>query len=525
MDIVFKAARDIWEKLKKIWEKLQGIDVKEKSIFALLFVGIVVALLPMLIIAKYNVPCADDYSYGRDAHLAWNQSHSLLDVLNASVQGVKTTYFRWQGTYSAVFAFSLQPAVFGEKWYSLTTYIMLISLCGGIACLVTAVFHGTLKATWYQTGIVTIVLLAICTQLVPSPVEGFYWYNGSVLYTFFFGISLILYAKVLTYIRLSATALSPVKGILRLFSLSVLSAIVAGANYVTALITAVLFACVLAFLIVQKKRSCMGFVVPFCVFFVGFFVNILAPGNSLRQAAVVHHPSALLSILLSFCAAAYYALDWLTPVLVILVIFLIPLLYKIAAKTSYSYSYPVLVLLGSFCLFAAMFCPPIYAEGDRGPDRLLDIIYYAFVILLVFDLFYILGWYRRRAEARGTCIKAGDPGSECERSAYSGAIFSAVALLLAVILSGSVLGGSYYTSGNALLDLVRGNASAYYDTAMERVDILTDDSQQDVVLPRYPVKPRVLYRIDIETDPSHWRNMNMSDYYQKNSVALEPGEE
>lgn len=511
MNALVKAGQDNWEKFKRT-------KVDEKSTFIILFIGIIIILIPMLVIAKYDVPCADDYNYGLLTHLEWEQSHSILNVLKKSVQQVKQSYFDWQGTYSAVFAFSLQPAIFGEEWYPLTTFIMLISLCGGISYLFIIVFRQILNATWYQTGIVTIALLAICTQLLPSPVEAFYWYNGSVYYTFFWGISLVLYAKVLMYIRLSDTVLSPVKRILRLLSLSILSAIIAGTNYVIALTTAILFTCVLVYILIQKKYSCLvGLVFPFFVFVVGFITNIMAPGNSVRQSYFPNHPSALFSIFRSFKDAIYYTHRWLTPSLILLAMFLVPLLFKIAAKTSYSYSYPFLTSFGSFCLYASLFCPSEYAMGTPGPGRLLNIIYFAFVILLVFNLFYILGWCKRTAEKRGIGIKTETQENKGERSVYS-MVFLLVVLM--IFLSGI----QYHTYGFALKSLRKGEARTYYDTAMERLDLLKDDSQQDVVLPRYSVKPEILYFNDITEDSTAVSNVNMSNYYQKNSVILESEE-
>lgn len=511
MNTLVRAGQDIWERLKRT-------KVEEKSIFIILLVGIVIILIPMLIIAKYNVPCADDYSYGQLTHLAWEQSHSILNVLKKSVQQVKQSYFSWQGTYSAIFAFSLQPAVFGEEWYPLTTFIMLISLCGGISYLFIVVFRQILNATWYQTGIVIIALLGICTQLLPSPVQAFYWYNGSVYYTLFFGISLVLYAKILTYIRLSDAAISAVKRILRLLTISVLSVIIAGSNYVTALTTAILYVCVLALMLAQKKYSCLGLIFPFCVFAVGFIINILAPGNSVRQSSFPDHPTALFSIFLSFRGAIRYASNWLTPSLLILIIFLVPLLYKIAVGTNYSYSHPLLILFGTFSLFASMFCPSIYATGSVGPERLLNIIYYAFVVLLIFNLFYVLGWCKEMAKKHGICIKKEKQESKCERPAY----FMSFLLVIFILVSSIELVVADNTSIDAVRALLRGEANAYYDTAMERLDLLKDDSQQDVVLPRYSVKPYVLYFSDITEDPTDWHNIDMREYYQKNSVILEP---
>lgn len=504
---------------QSIWDWLKRTRMSEKRIFIVLLAGMVILLIPMLAIARYNVPCADDYSYGKLTHLAWKQSHSLWDVFYQGLQTIKQYYYGWQGTYSAVLTFSLQPAVFGENWYPLTTYIMLISLCGGIIYLFDVVFRRILNAAWYQAGIVIIVVSAVCTQLLPSPVEAFYWFNGSAYYTFFFGISLVLYAKILTYIRLSETALSPARRILRLLFLSVLSVIISGSNYVTALTTAIVYVCVLLLMLVRKKYSCLSLAIPFCVFLAGFAASIMAPGNSVRQAAFTDRPSALASIFLSFGAAAKYGLHWLTPSLFFLVVFLVPLLYKIAAGTSYSYSYPLLVIPGSVCLFAAMFCPTIYAMGTAGPERLLNIIYFAFVILIVFDLSYILGWCARTAEKRGIRVKTEKQESKDEQPVYPVVFLMAV---LVLFLASSKFADSQYTSSSSLWELLQGEASTYYDTAQERLVLLNDDSQQDVVLPRYSVKPWILYFDDVTTDPADWRNVAASNYYQKNSVLLEP---
>lgn len=504
---------------QNIWERWKHTRISEKIIFAVLLAGTVITLIPMLVIARYNVPCTDDYSNGLLTHLAWERSHSFLDVLGQSAQHVKKYYFGWSGLYSVMFMSSLQPAVFGEEWYPLTTYIMLIALYGGIVCLLGAVFRRVLHAAWYQTGIVILIVSAVCTQLLPAPAQSFYWYSGSVNYTFSFGISLVLYAKILTYIRLSDTALPPAKRVLRLVSLSVLSVFIAGTNYVTALTTAILYGCVLILALARKKYSCLSLLLPFCAFAAGFVVSVSAPGNSVRQALFPDHPSAPASIFLSFEAAVKYAHRWLTPSLFFLVIFLVPLLYRIAAKTRYSYSHPLLVLSGSFCLFASMFCPTIYSMGNEGPERLLNIVYFAFVILLVLDLTYILGWCGRTAEKHGVRTDAEEQKPGGGRPAFSAAF---LLVILVLFLAGSRLSESQYTSTSALWELRQGEASAYYDEAMARLELLRDDSQQDVVLPMYSVRPWILYFDDMSTDPADWRNIAASRYYEKNSVVLEP---
>lgn len=88
----------------------------------------ILSLVPLLIIAFYNVMCADDYSYGFLAHKAYMESHSVLSCLKAAAQKVHSSYFGWQGTYSAIFLMALQPGIISEKLYFLTTYFVLFFL-------------------------------------------------------------------------------------------------------------------------------------------------------------------------------------------------------------------------------------------------------------------------------------------------------------------------------------------------------------------------------------------------------------
>lgn len=38
---------------------------------------------------------------------------------------VKESYLGWQGSYAAIALFAIQPAVFGEQYYFLTTFILI----------------------------------------------------------------------------------------------------------------------------------------------------------------------------------------------------------------------------------------------------------------------------------------------------------------------------------------------------------------------------------------------------------------
>lgn len=100
-------------------------------------VGIVCAaalacsLAPLFLIGLYAHPCADDFSYGAPAALAWSASGSFLEVLESAACNTIQVYHTWQGSFVAVFLMSLQPAVFGEGMYFWGVVFLLLSYLVG----------------------------------------------------------------------------------------------------------------------------------------------------------------------------------------------------------------------------------------------------------------------------------------------------------------------------------------------------------------------------------------------------------
>ena len=90
---------------------------KDKIIIGASILVLIIILIPLIYIAKYNHSCADDYSYGILTHQSWKNTHSIIEVVKTAIKQVGITYQNWQGTFSAVFLMALQPAIFGEEYY------------------------------------------------------------------------------------------------------------------------------------------------------------------------------------------------------------------------------------------------------------------------------------------------------------------------------------------------------------------------------------------------------------------------
>ena len=224
-------------------------------ICALLLTALLAALIvPLLVIAQYDVPCADDFSFGARAHLAYDSTHSLFAALTAAAEEARIAYTSWQGSFSAIFLMALPPMVFGEQAYALTAWIMLAALVGGTFCFCSVFFSLAFGARRSVGVCAAAVVCILATQTPLSPVQGFFWYNGAVYYTFFYGLALASLAL--------GTELVYDGGVWRAVLLTVLAAFIGGGNYVTALSTAIIGVSLLALLALMRDGRAKRLIIP-----------------------------------------------------------------------------------------------------------------------------------------------------------------------------------------------------------------------------------------------------------------------
>lgn len=470
-----------------------------KALFCISLVIFAAFLIPLLIISFYAAPAADDYSFGCVPHNVFVQTGSVWQSIVSALGRVGDVYKTWQGTYSAVFLFSLQPSVFGEELYALTAFIMLGALTGGVFVLCISLFRRVFKVSAYVGGIVASAVTVVCSQLLPSPVQGFFWYNGAVYYTFFYGLSLIAFALGIYYVNSHK--------INSFVWLCILCAILGGGNYVTALSCMIVAVSTIVLLAVMKDKRWKKLLLPTVILFAGFAISAIAPGNAVRQAAVGEHPSVVKAIGLSFAQCAGYSAKWFSLPLVGMLALIAPVLWKAARESSFRFRCPFLVTVYSYCLLSSMFCPPIYALGDVGEFRLLNIIYFAFVLLVTLNVFYWFGWFASKKHAgENSGVKVG--------ALIAGAVVCGACCTAALLMN------TGFASIGALSTLRNGEAEAYRECTRARLEVMHDRTVTDAVIPEYTLHPYILFYSDITADPDDWQNEDMAHFYGKNSVVI-----
>lgn len=480
----------------------------EKTAALVLTAVFLLSLIPILGIAVYDHPCADDFSYGWMARRAWVESGSFLAALQAGAAKVAERYQNWQGTFSSIFLMSLQPAVFGEGFYVLTPFIMLFMLSFGTLCLLKEILLGYLNCTKSQFAIISMGLLLASVQMMLSPVEGIYWFNGAVHYVFMYGCMLLLMAALLHYLRR--------KNAVFLILACLLALVVGGGNYVTAL-TAILLECItVGFLLVygKGKEALRPLAVMACSA-AGLIISGLAPGNGVRQTNF-EKMSIPETVLRSFLDALRFARDHTGILYILLLLFLVPFILRMVSGCGVRFRLPLLVPVISYCLVSAMFAPTEYTMGVSYVGRTGNVILLMIQLLGILNEVYLLGWLVQGRE--------GGPGVKALGNEEKGGRLLGFCILLALLSLAFVLGtyrSRNYTSVTAILSWRSGELAAYDAQMRRRLEVLEDDSQEKVKLAPLEHRPYLLYFDDITEQKKDWRNTSMAKYYDKKWVKLE----
>lgn len=488
-------------------------SVKTESKIAIMLIALFIAgLIPIFLLGRYDYQSADDYGFSAYSHVAWMQSHSVIQVLKGAVKTVIERWYGWQGTFSSIFVMALQPGIWGM--YSLVPWIMI----GAMTCSTLFFFYVFFrKLIQVRPAIflsISMIYLIFAVECMVDKIQGFFWFNGAAHYMIPHSVALCLFTVLILMITEEKNTFR------RMVLACFLAAFTGGANYITALITLVLFVSAIALLLFMKqKQKCRLLLLPFLFFLAAFLLNVSAPGNAVRQAEMTVRPGVIKSILLSFYYCVEYMVDtWFNWTYFLFVFALLPFLWEAVKAFGKRFSYPVplFVFIYSYGVLSAMFTPSLFAGGEAGGGRIFNIMFLDFMILTILNIFYFMGWLYRKfgfaEQISGSCLEKTDVKW----------------YLLAVLCLGIFVGAmyakvnpDYFTSTSALYSLMTKEGREYGIETAEREDMLkqaVESDTADVAIPRLTVHPYLLFWSDITEDAGDWTNRSMARYYGKDSI-------
>lgn len=510
--------------MKNLWSKMK--KEPDKWIFRILLAAFLISMVPVWYIARYTVPGCDDYTYGVRTHGAWLATGSLLAVLKAAIETTVEYWFNWQGTYSSIFLMTLSPGILSEKWYFLTTFLMTGMLGGSIACLVHVVLKRYVgKVSGYQRGICTLVLLFLTFQTMVAPNDGLFWYNGALHYVFMESVLFFQIAVLLSFRKAGHKSAGAGYLLLSVF----LAFVLGGANLLTGLQSCILTVFLLLYSIwvlwskkkeyVSAEKKQLWVLLPLFVNLAGFGLNVMAPGNAVRETTA-EGMGAIKAVTMSFYWAASYLTEWMTPIVLAGFLLLCPVIWSFVKRAETKFFRPLYAAVLSFCVFAAMFTPTLYASSSDGPPRCKNIMCAALYLLVFFNLVNTFGWFAQNRKDSLLCALQ----SAAEKNYLSWlAVFGVVTGCLFVLAADK----NTYVGISALRSLANGEAAQYYEENAARLALYNDESLPDVTVSYLNAKPYLLFREDVgnEGSPDYWINISIVDYYQKNSLTVEGEQE
>ena len=496
-------------------------NTKKMAYLAIIF--FILTLIPIIVVFFYSYPRQDDFYYGIKTVHAVRETGSIIETLKAAGAQVAETYQDWQGSFSAVFLFALHPGIWGEQYYVITGFVMMGLFILGSLLLWKTVLVDCLHASKYSYILVAFMTMWCSIQYLPSPVQGFFWWNGAAYYTLFYSLSLILYTFVIKLIK------SPTFGKALLWSIPaiLLTAVVSGGNYVTVLLTTLLLIVALVYLCIKKDKKAFLVGAILAVMLAGFFISLFAPGNGVRMedASRWHTPSFIGAIKNAIKYGFYYMKEWITLPTLVLIVLLWMVLYPVARTSKFSFKLPMLFTLFTFLLFCAQFAPTCYGEGGRGNDRLLNIIFHAFFWFLSANIFYYCGYIHKKLEKRNALIVEEHVSEFTSRKQGVVILALVIALLIPFVQDSDAEWyiNSQSTTASAIYSIRTGELQKLRVELDERTAIMNDDSIKEVYVKNFNSKPYLLSYGALETDPSYkCSNYPMAQYYDKDFIIALP---
>ena len=383
---------------------------------------LLLSLIPLIWLGRYNYPTGDDYYYGAETHLVWQQTGSIIQTLDAACAGVADSYQIWQGTYSALFLMYLAPNAFSNTAYHLVTFVILLLLCGGIFYLLCPLFRRFLPGTCGEWITVSSILSFLCIQTVEFQCDSFYWYNGSMYYTGFFAVTLFFLGTLFRYLDNGKRIL--------LLPLLLFAVFLGGGNYVSLLPCMLLSVTITLLLLLQKNKKAYICGITSVVLLLSFAVSAMAPGNHVRQSGMWKIP-AWKAIAKCLLQGIRYTLAWTGLWWVLAALLLLPVFLRILQKKNGAFfSHPILFTGYAYGLFCSMSCPLFYTMNSTGPGRAVAIVYYMFLLISFTVFFYWIGFVLLKMQARP---------NPPERIEVSGKLNTARYLAMAVLIASSAI--------------------------------------------------------------------------------------
>lgn len=495
-------------------ERISLIMINVACILALLAV-----ISPILMIARYNYPSADDWSFGAAGYAALKNGEGIFGVFKNSIETAKYNYIHWEGRFSSAFLASLQPGIWGEKYYGIVTWLMIGSILFSEIFLCKSIL-GSPSKNANKWLILPIIMPSLTLQILysPYPEESFYWYTGSVNYTFVYGLSLILLAL---FLQMGTAHLPKWKYCLWTIITCLLAVLVGGNNFATSLSSFLTLLILSALFLWLHRKAFYRTWFLTVILGISLMLCIFAPSNANRINSNFNGKTgnAVEAIVMSLIRSFTNIYSWTNLKVILMILFIIPFVWKAVKNIDFHFRFPGLFTLVTFGLYASQATATMYVDGSTGGGRMGSILFYSYHVWIVGNVCYWIGWLYRRQGKMQNMLELAD--KKCGKY-----------ILFYCALIGACLTGILYfsdlrtlTSYKAYRNWRQGFAQQYAAEWEARLKVLHDDNIKEVEFEPLSVYPEMLLYTDLQEEDGYiWVNHACAEYYGKTSIRINVSE-
>lgn len=497
--------------------------MKQKKNVQIILINIVCVLalmlvvFPLLLIAQYDYPSADDWSFSIYSYNAVKNGEGIIGALMGALEAVKHYYINWEGRFSIAFLGALQPGIWGEKYYAIVAWMMIGAIIISEMFLMKNCLceNNRKENRWLWLPIIVPVLI-LQILYVPAPIESFYWYNGSVNYTFVYGLSLVL---LVLFVKMGKNTYPKWKYILMAIAACLLAILVGGDNFATSL-SCLLTLCVLSclFWLYDKKALLKTWYVTL-IMGICLMLCIVAPGNKARINGNFGGETggAIEAILMSLVRSATNIYSWTNIKVILMILFIIPFAWKCVKNISYEFKLPGIFTLLTFGLYASQITATMYVDGTTGGGRMADILFYSYNVWMIGNVIYWLGWLNKRQNRVQKLMNDFQHRFGKLLLPYCAVIG---AILVCIIYTNDL---RQITSYRAYRDWRQGWAQQYAAEWDARIAVLKDENVKGVEFTPLSVYPEMILYTDLQDEEGYtWVNTACASYYGKEWITIVP---
>lgn len=485
--------------LDKITNFLCKLRISKKVLAVLFVIAFLLSLIPIVITAFYSVPTYDDYNFGYYTHKSVVEGTSFFAAI---LETMDFFYNNWQGFFSANLLAAIQPFNINADLYFISNLVAIFISIASLFYLLKVILCDLLKSNIVDYILISVPIVFLSVQFLPSIAEGFYWMDGS-LSVVVYSILIFIFGFVIKY-YLATTFKSKVV----YFVLSVFFMLTVCGTGLNLFVMSELIAVVMLVYTIVKKIPVKSLLVTLmCIYFVGIMIALVAPGNNVRFTG-----NEGLSLIHSIFYGTFYSLvkfgTWTNLASIAILLFVSVIFYPIAKSSKYSFKKPFLVFLIMYCAFAATMAVQLKASGYLGAPRQMNAYYRTFLLMICGSVLYFVGWLSKRKEV----------AADFDRKKVAVLpMFIIFCVFCCGCLNYGVKSISFFSTS---ISLANRQIQTYNKEMKERIALYENDQISNVEVNELTYYPECFGAEPISNDTMYWTNRSVAKYYNKKSVKL-----